>query len=47
MSYTTIPFNYDEIAGYIYEYSEESLRDILVAKRCYIIDTCSIEFYKK
>lgn len=47
MSYTTIPSNYNEIAGYIYEYSEESLRDILVAKRCYIIDTCSIEFYKK
>lgn len=47
MSYTTNPSNYHEISRYISEYSEEVLRDIIIAKRCYIIDTCAVEFYKK
>ena len=47
MSYTTTPSNYSEIKSYISEYSEETVRCIINAKHCYIIDTCSIEFYKK
>ena len=47
MSYTTAPSNYSEINSYIFEYSEETVRRIINAKHCYIIDTCSIEFYKK
>ncbi len=47
MSYTITPSNYDDIINYIAEHNEETLKGIITAKRCYIIDTCSVEFYKK
>lgn len=47
MSYTVTPSNYDAIASYVIEYGEEALRGIITAQHCYIIDTCSVEFYKK
>ena len=47
MSYTVTPSNYTKIINYVSEYNEEVLRGIINAQHCYIMDTCSVEFYKK
>ncbi len=47
MSYTVNPLNYSEIEKYVYEYSKDAQRKIIISKRCFVIDSCAIEYFKK
>lgn len=47
MSYTANPSNINLISSLIKQYNSETQKELIMATRCFVIDTCSFEFYKK
>ena len=47
MAYVSNPSNFHSIEKYIQTYNSETQAKVIKSPRCFVMDTCSIEFYKK